>query len=258
MNRINIQSYFDLTDQTAIVTGSSKGIGREIALLLAESGANIALIARNKEELEEVSREIEKLGRKALPIAFDLTNTNEIEEVVDQVYKHFGRIDILVNNAGINIPVPAEEVTIENWDLIMDINLKSVFFMSKAVGKYMKLRNRGKIVNMSSQMAFVGYYKRSAYSTSKGGITQLTKALAIEWASNNINVNAIAPTFIETPMTKAMFDDLEFKNEVLNRIPLGRLAKTEDLFGAVIYLASNASNMVTGQTLIVDGGWTVW
>lgn len=258
MSRINIQSYFDLTDQTAIVTGASKGIGREIALLLAESGANVAVIARKQEELEDVAAEIEKLGRKALPISFDLTKTNEIEEVVDRIYKHFGRIDILINNAGINIPEPAEEVSIENWDTIMNINLKSVFFMSKAAGKYMKEHNRGKIVNMSSQMAFVGYYKRSAYSTSKGGITQMTKALAIEWASHNINVNAIAPTFIETPMTAPMFEDPTFKNEVLNRIPLGRLAKSEDLFGAVIYLASNASNMVTGQTLVVDGGWTVW
>ncbi|MBO1910154.1 SDR family oxidoreductase, partial [Microvirga sp. 3-52] len=192
------------------------------------------------------------------PITLDLTNTNEIEEVINRIYKHFGRIDILINNAGINIPEPAEEVTIENWDLIMNINLKSVFFTTKAVGKYMKERDRGKIINMSSQMAFVGYYNRSAYSTSKGGITQLTKALAIEWAPNNINVNALAPTFIETPMTKAMFEDQAFKDEVLNRIPLGRLAKTEDLFGAIIYLASNASDMVTGQTLIVDGGWTVW
>ncbi|WP_252502012.1 SDR family NAD(P)-dependent oxidoreductase [Sporosarcina sp. Marseille-Q4943] len=258
MSKINIQSYFDLTDQTAIVTGASKGIGREIALLLAESGADVALIARKQEELEDVAAEIEKLGRKALPISFDLTKTNEIEGVIDHIYKHFGRIDILINNAGINIPEPAEEVSIENWDTIMNINLKSVFFMSKATGKYMKEHNRGKIVNISSQMAFVGYYKRSAYSTSKGGITQLTKALAIEWASNNINVNAIAPTFIETPMTAPMFEDREFKNEVLSRIPLGRLAKTEDLFGAVIYLASNASNMVTGQTLVVDGGWTVW
>lgn len=258
MGRFNPQSYFDLTDQTAIVTGASKGIGREMALLLAECGANVALIARSKEELDEVSREIEEMGRKSLPISFDLINTNEIEEVIGRIYKHFGRIDILINNAGINIPKPAEEVTIENWDLIMDINLKSVFFTSKAVGKYMKERNKGKIINMSSQMAFVGYYNRTAYSTSKGGITQLTKALAIEWASNNINVNAIAPTFIETPMTKIMFEDQEFKNEVLNRIPLGRLAKTEDLFGAIIYFASGASDMVTGQTLIIDGGWTVW
>lgn len=258
MGRINIQSYFDLTDQTAIVTGASKGIGKEIALLLAESGANVAIIARKQEELEDVAREIERLGRKALPISFDLMKTNEIEEVIDRIYKHFGRIDILINNAGINIPEPAEEVSIENWDKIMNINLKSVFFTSKAAGKYMKEHGRGKIVNMSSQMAFVGYYKRSAYSTSKGGITQLTKALSIEWASSNINVNAIAPTFIETPMTEVMFEDREFRNEVLSRIPLGRLAKTEDLFGAVIYLASNASNMVTGQTLVVDGGWTVW
>src|SRR5699024_957758 len=140
----------------------------------------------------------------------------------------------------------------------MDLNLKSTFFMTQAVGKYMKDQKRGKVINISSQMAFVGYFDRAAYSTSKGGLTQLTKALAIEWAEHNININAIAPTFIETDMTRKMFEDRAFKNEVLGRIPLRKLAKEEDLFGALIYLSSRASDMVTGHTVMVDGGWTVW
>lgn len=253
-----IQSLFDLTGQTAIVTGASKGIGKEIALLLANCGADIAVVARNKEDLEEVANEIKRIGKKSLPLPFDLTKTNHISDMAEEVYNHFGKIDILVNNAGINIPKPAEDVTVEDWDSVMDINLKSVFFTTQAVGKYMREQKSGKVINVSSQMAFVGYYKRAAYSTSKGGITQLTKALAIEWAPYNINVNAIAPTFIETPMTKMMFEDETFKTEVLNRIPLGRLSKTEDLFGGFAYLASNAANMVTGHTLLIDGGWTVW
>jgi 2-deoxy-D-gluconate 3-dehydrogenase len=177
---------------------------------------------------------------------------------MEGVYNHFGKIDILVNNAGLNVAKSAEELSPQDWDTVLDINLKSVFFMCQAAGKYMIDQKKGKIINMSSQMAFVGYYKRAAYSSSKGGLTQLTKALSIEWAPHQINVNAIAPTFIETPMTKSMFEDEKFKHEVISRIPLGRLAKTEDLFGGVLYLASHCSDMMTGQTLVVDGGWTVW
>ncbi|MDW0116214.1 glucose 1-dehydrogenase [Sporosarcina thermotolerans] len=249
---------FGLNGKVAIVTGSSRGIGKEVAISLAKAGADIALIARNEEDLNEVAREIEKHGRKALSVPMDLLNINEMEDKIKKIHTHFGKIDILVNNAGINIPKPALEVTEEDWDKVLDINLKSVFFLCKTVAKYMIPNNEGKIINMSSQMAFVGYYKRAAYSSSKGGLLQLTKSLAIEWSKYNINVNSIAPTFIETPMTKPMFEDKAFLEEVLNRIPLGRLGKIEDLFGAVIYLSSSSSDMVTGHTVMVDGGWTVW
>ncbi|WP_017798098.1 SDR family NAD(P)-dependent oxidoreductase [Oceanobacillus kimchii] len=258
MVKYKAHELFDLSGKTAIVTGAGKGIGRSIALLFAQNGADVALMARNEEELSDVAKEIEAIGQKALPIPIDLTNINEIPSVVEKVYKYFGKIDILVNNAGMNIPKQAEEVTEDDWDRIIDINVKSVFFISQAVGKYLKAAEQGKIINVSSQMAFVGYYKRSVYASSKGALTQLTRSLSIEWAPYNINVNAVAPTFIETPMTRKMLVDKDFKNDVLNRIPLRRLAKEEDLFGAFVYLASNASNMVTGQTLIVDGGWTVW
>lgn len=258
MREYNTQSLFDLTGKTTLVTGSSKGIGKHIALVLASYGADIALIARNAKDLEEIVKEINAIGRKATYRAFDLTEIDSIQPMIKSIYEELGSIDILINNAGINIPKPAEEMTVLDWDYVMDINLKSVFFTTQAVGKYMKKQESGKIINVSSQMAFVGYYKRSAYSASKGGVTQLTKSLAIEWASSNINVNAIAPTFIETPMTKEMFKDEDFKRDVLNRIPLKRLAQKEDLSGAFVYLASEASNMVTGHTLVVDGGWTVW
>ncbi|ARD49751.1 2-deoxy-D-gluconate 3-dehydrogenase [Sporosarcina sp. P33] len=253
-----MKELFNLTDKVAIVTGASKGIGREIALALAKCGADVALIARGEKELIEVSKEIEELGRKSLVVPLDLMNIEEIDEKVELIQKHFGKIDILINNAGLNIAKPALEVTEEDWDLVLDINLKSVFFISKAVGKHMIPNKQGKIINMSSQMAFVGFYKRAAYSSSKGGITQMTKALSIEWAEHNVNVNAIAPTFIKTPMTESMFEEEGFQEEVLNRIPLKRLGKVEDILGAVIYLASPSSNLVTGHTLVVDGGWTAW
>ena len=254
----SIQSIFELTDKVAIVTGASKGIGRDISLLLAEAGANLVIIARNEQELLELSQEIKAKGRKVLAIPADLMDTSGIPKIIEQVIEEYGRIDILINNAGTNIPKPALETTEEDWDLVMDLNVKSLFFMTKEVGKHMCNQKSGKVVNITSQMAFVGYHDRSVYCASKGSVTQMMKALAIEWAPHQINVNAVAPTFIETPMTKDMFQDEKFKNDVLNRIPLGRLAKSEDLFGAILFLSSRASDMVTGHTVVVDGGWTVW
>ncbi|WP_080848761.1 SDR family NAD(P)-dependent oxidoreductase [Cytobacillus gottheilii] len=253
-----IQELFGLDGKVAIVTGASKGIGKEVAIALAKAGAHVALIARNEHELNEVAKEINQTGKKALSVPMDLLDVDGMAGKVEEIYNYFGRIDILVNNAGINIPKSAMEVTEEDWDKVLDINLKSVFFLCKNVAKYMIPSREGKIINMSSQMAFVGYYKRTAYSSSKGGLLQLTRSLAIDWSKYNIKVNSIAPTFIETPMTKPMFEDKAFLEDVLNRIPLGRLGKTEDLFGAIIYLSSSASDMVTGHTIMVDGGWTVW
>ncbi|OUM99621.1 MAG: 2-deoxy-D-gluconate 3-dehydrogenase [Paenibacillaceae bacterium ZCTH02-B3] len=253
-----LRKLYSLEGKTAIVTGASKGIGRAIAVALAQAGADVAVVARSEKELAEVADEIGRLGRNVLAVSMDLFQVRDIPEKVDAIHRHFGKIDILVNNAGMNIAKPAMEVTEEDWDKVLDLNLKSAFFMSQAVARHMIPRNRGKIVNMSSQMAFVGYYKRAAYCSSKGGLSQMTKALAIEWAKHRINVNAIAPTFIETPMTRPMFEDKSFLEDVLSRIPLGRLGTESDLFGAVIYLSSDASDLVTGHTLTVDGGWTVW
>jgi len=255
---VTIQSIFGITDKVAVVTGASKGIGRDISLLLADAGADLAIIARNEKELNELSKEIEAKGRRVLALPVDLLDVSSIPEVVQKIVDEFGRIDILVNNAGTNIPKSAFETTELDWDTVMNLNLKSLFFITKEVGRHMRDQKSGKVIHITSQMALVGYYDRVAYCSSKGGVTQLMKAIAIEWAPYQINVNAIAPTFIETPMTKKMFEKEEFRNEVLSRIPLGRLAKPDDLYGAVLYLASGASDMVTGHTLVVDGGWTVW
>ncbi|MFE7084181.1 SDR family NAD(P)-dependent oxidoreductase [Priestia megaterium] len=252
---------FSVKNKVIVITGASKGIGRSLALFLGKLNAHLVLIGRNESDLLEVKSSIvndSNTKQKVMTISQDITATEQLPYMVEHILEEMGKIDVLINNAGVNIPQKAEEVTVEEWDKILDINLKSTFFTSQAVGKHMRKQKNGKIINMSSQMALVGYYKRSAYCASKGGINQLTKALAIEWAEDNILVNSIAPTFIETPFTEKMFADPSFKEEVLSRIPLGRLAKEEDLFGAVVYLSSDASNMVTGQTLVVDGGWTVW
>jgi len=253
-----LRELFSLEGQTAVVTGASKGIGRKIAVALARAGADVAVVARSENELAEVAEEIGRLGRNVLAVPMDLFRVQDIPGKVDAIHGHFGKIDILINNAGMNIRKPALDVTEDDWDKVLDLNLKSAFFMSQAVARRMIPHGRGKIVNMSSQLAVVGYYDRAAYCASKGGLSQLTKALAIEWAQYRINVNAIAPTFTETPLTKTMLENREFREEVVSRIPLGRLGTEDDLLGATLYLSSAASDLVTGQTLVVDGGWTVW
>jgi 2-deoxy-D-gluconate 3-dehydrogenase len=186
----------------------------------------------------------------------DVTKVPEIHLMVEESLRTFGHIDILVNNAGVNFPQWAVDVTEETWNQIIDTNLKGLFFCAQAVGKVMIQQKKGKIINISSQSGSVGLPQRAAYCSSKGGVNLLTKVLAIEWAKYNIHVNAIAPTYIETPMTKPMLEKDEFRNYVLGNIPLGRVGKPEDVTGAVIYLASEASNMVTGHVLLIDGGWT--
>ena len=232
-------------------------MGYHIALALARYGADLVVCSRTVSELEKVGAQIEKLGRRALIQKMDVTNIPEIHSMVEAAVKTFGRIDLLVNNAGLNIPQWAEEVTEEAWDRVFDINLKGSFFCAQAVGKVMIRQKRGKIINISSQSGSVGLIMRSAYCASKGGLNLLTKVLALEWAKHNILVNAIAPTFLETPMTKPMLEKKEFHDYVMGNILLGRLAKFEDVTGAVIYLASEASNMVTGHVLLIDGGWTI-
>lgn len=196
------------------------------------------------------------MGRRVLIRQMDVLKVSEIQDMVDASQKTFGKIDILVNNAGINVPQWAEEVTEEAWDRVIHTNLKGVFFAAQAVGRVMIRQKKGKIINISSQSGSVGLLQRAAYCSSKGGVNLLTKVLAIEWAKHNVLVNAVAPTFIETPMSKPMMEKEEFRKYVLGNIPLGHLGKPEDVIGAVIYLASESSNMVTGHILLVDGGWT--
>jgi 2-deoxy-D-gluconate 3-dehydrogenase len=248
-----------LDGKVALVTGTGSGLGRAIAIGLAQSGADLALteLPDKLAAAEETAREVEKHGRRAKAVPLDVLKLPGIRECIDAALGHFGRIDILVNNAGVNVPRLAVDVTEEEWDKILDVDLKGVFFTAQAAAKKAMIpQGGGKIVNVASQMGVVGYTYRAAYCSAKAGVVNLTRVLAWEWARHKILVNAIAPTFIETPLTRPMFQDPAFREDVLSRIPLGRLGKPEDVVGAVVYLASPAADMVTGHTLLVDGGWT--
>jgi NAD(P)-dependent dehydrogenase (short-subunit alcohol dehydrogenase family) len=249
--------FSEIKHKTVIVTGGSKGIGKDIALSFAKLGANVVIIGRGKQALELAHEELKKFGENHEAVAADVNDSKRVREIVNEVVRKFGTVDILVNNAGTNIPKPAIDVTEEDWDQTIDTNLKSAFFLSQAVGKNLIEHGKtGRIVNIASQMGFVGYVDRAAYCSSKGGLVQLTKALAVEWAKYGINVNAVAPTFVETDFTSHMFEDTDFKKDVESRILLGKLPKPNDISGAVLYLASELSKFVTGETIKVDGGWT--
>jgi NAD(P)-dependent dehydrogenase (short-subunit alcohol dehydrogenase family) len=247
---------FDLSGKVAVVTGAGRGMGRYMALDLARYGADLVLCSRTLSELEAVGGEVEALGRKTLVVQTDVGQIAEIERMTAMAVERFGRIDILVNNAGMNVPQWAEEVTEEAWDRITNVNVKGVFFCAQTVGKVMIRQKKGKIINISSQSGSVGLIKRSAYCSSKGAVNQLTRVLALEWGKHNICVNALAPTFVETPMTRPMLQEKSFRDYVMGNILLGRLCKPEDLTGGLIFLASDASDMVTGHILHIDGGWT--
>lgn len=245
--------------KVAIVTGTGSGIGQASALALAAAGARVVLteLPGRTDAAEATARTAkEDYGAETLVLPLDVTQMAQIDGLVRGAIERFGQIDILINNAGVNIPKLAVDVTEEDWDLVLDINLKGLFFTTQAVGREMIARGSGKIVSIASQMGVVGYWKRAAYCSSKAGVVNLTRVLAFEWAQHGIRVNAIGPTFVETPLTRPMFEDQAFRDDVLGRIPLGQLAKPEDIACAVVYLASPASDMVTGQTLLVDGGWT--
>jgi NAD(P)-dependent dehydrogenase (short-subunit alcohol dehydrogenase family) len=247
---------FQLIGKTAIVTGASRGIGKAIAKGFAVAGADLILVSRNFSALDELAREIQDLGRKALPVSTDIGNAVEIQKVIDDTLKVFPRIDILVNNAGISpILKKAEEVTLTEWEEILRVNLTGTFLFCQAAGKVMIQQGAGKIINMVSVGAVVGFPRQIAYCATKGGILQLTKVLAIEWARYNIQVNAIGPAYLETELTKGMRESKVISEDLLQKTPMGRFGKPEEVVGAAIYLASDASSYVTGQTLFVDGGW---
>ncbi len=247
---------FDLSGKVAVITGGARGIGFAVAEGLACHGADIVLVDRLHDELEEARKSIEQMGRRALGIELDLTRTAEITKMAERALAAFGHLDILVTCAGINIQQMAVDVTEEAWDKILNINLKALFFSCQAVGRVMIQQKSGKIINMSSQTGSVAIPRRAAYCSSKGAVNMLTKLLALEWAPYNINVNAVAPTFIETKFTEPMFKDEAFKQYCIDNILLGRLGKPADVVGAVLYLASPAAELVTGHILAVDGGWT--
>ncbi|MEK6778369.1 MAG: glucose 1-dehydrogenase [Candidatus Deferrimicrobiota bacterium] len=249
---------FDITGKVALVTGASKGLGRAMAVGLARAGASLALCGRSMADLEETQREVEQLSARAGSYRMDVLDRDGIREAVDAIRKDFGEIDILVNNAGVNIRKPVTQLAEEEWDLVLDTNLKGYFLVAQAVAPHMIRRGRGKIINISSIMGAVALDNLVAYASSKGGVVQMTKVMAIEWAKHNINVNAIGPTYFETPLVAALRDDPDRFRFINERTPMGRWGQPEELEGTVIFLASRASDFITGQTIYVDGGWTIW
>lgn len=248
-----------LTGKTAIVTGASRGIGEAIAKGFADAGADLVLVSRKRADLENVAKEIGGIGRKAFPIVADIGVPEEVQGAVDATLKIFPRIDILVNNAGIS-PVlkRAEELALNEWEDILRVNLTGTFLFCQAVGKVMIQQGGGKIINMVSVGAIVGFPRQVGYCATKGGILQLTKVLALDWARFNVQVNAIGPAYIETELTQGMRESKVISESLLRRTPMGRFGKPEEVVGAAIYLASDASSYVTGQTLFVDGGWLAY
>jgi NAD(P)-dependent dehydrogenase (short-subunit alcohol dehydrogenase family) len=258
-NKNRIMKYTEsisVKGKTALVTGAARGIGRACALALAEAGADVALGLRDVNADNGLVNEIESLGRKALPLQMNVQKLNEINTSIDAIKNGFGRLDILVNNAGIGPPNFIEEVTEEDFDYTIDVNLKGTFFVSQAAGRLMVEQKYGRIINLSSQAGFIALPSESVYCMTKAGIAHLTKCFAVEWGKHNITVNAVAPTFIKTPGTEKWLLNEEFKKQVLSKIVLGRVGLPEDVASAVLFLASPASSMITGTTLMIDGGWT--
>jgi NAD(P)-dependent dehydrogenase (short-subunit alcohol dehydrogenase family) len=250
---------FRLDGKKAIVTGASRGVGRHVALAFAEAGADLALVARGIEELEPVVRAASDMGRRAITVSADLAKEGAGARAIGAAAEQLGGIDVLVNNAGTNVQQSALEVTPEVWDSIHDLNLKAAFFVAQAAARQMVKQGRGgRIINMASQMAEVGFYKRSAYCASKSGMIGFTRVMAIELAPHGIRVNAIGPTFIDSPLARDMLKDKVIADEVVRRLPIGRLGRMEEVAAAVVFLATDGADLITGHHLLVDGGWTAW
>ncbi|MGQ9677180.1 MAG: SDR family NAD(P)-dependent oxidoreductase [Chloroflexota bacterium] len=245
---------FGLAGRVAIVTGGSRGIGRAIALAMANAGADVAITGREQGPLGQTADEIRALGRQALTFAYDVSDVQASSAMVSEAVKTFGTIDILVNNVGTVVFAPAEEVTPEGWDRVFDVNLRGPFFCSRAVGQVMKAKGRGKIINIASGMGLRGCSNRVAYGTSKGGVIQMTRMLAVEWAPLGINVNCICPQLTRTEAVSHLIGDPVLYAEAVGRTPMGRIAEPEDIAGAAVFLASQAADFITGQILVVDGG----
>ena len=248
---------YNLKNKTAVVTGAGKGLGRACSIALAEAGANLIIISRTQKDLNEVSKKIKKLRVKCKSYVCDITNYNEIKEIINKQQK----IDILVNNAGNNIPEHFTKVKTKNMEYLVKINTIATFNLAQLCAlKMIKSKNRkrigGAIVNMSSQMGHVGGPIRSVYNMNKWGLEGLTKGMSLDLAKYNIRVNTVCPTFVVTPMTKKFLKNKKFKRETLNNIPLGRFAELPEISSAVVFLASDAASMITGTSLLVDGGWT--
>ncbi|MGI6096798.1 MAG: SDR family NAD(P)-dependent oxidoreductase [Dethiobacteria bacterium] len=249
---------FSLEGKNAVVVGASRGIGKSLALTLARAGANIIPVSRSPEKIKQTALEAEAFGVKAQAIPADVTIKEEVEKLKEEALSALGKVDILVNCQGINIKKWALELSPEEWKQVIDINLNSVFMTCKAFGSSMVEQRYGKIINIASMTSYVGIHRSSAYSASKGGIVQLSQVLAMEWAPYNINVNCIAPGFFRTEITRPVFSDKEAYNRIIARTPMKRVGEVEDLSGTLLYLASSASDYVTGITIPVDGGFLAY
>ena len=251
-------SLFDLTGKVALVTGASKGLGSAIAVGLAQAGARLALCARSREGLAGTRAAVEAAGGEARTFEMDVLSRASVRDAVAAAIAALGRIDVLVNNAGVNVRKPTLELAEEEWDRVVDTNLKGYFLVAQAVGAHMVARRSGKVINVSSIFGAVGMNNQLAYAASKGGVGQLTKVMAIEWAPHGVTVNAVGPTYFETPLVAALRNDPERFRFINERTPMGRWGQPEELVGTIVYLAAPASDFVTGQTVYVDGGWTIW
>jgi len=247
---------FSLKGKSGIVTGGGSGIGKAIAKGLVQAGAEVVIAGRHLERLERAAKEIQSFGGPVVLVQTDISKMEDIRRLVDQAVKAFGKIDFLFNNAGAIRRAPSEDFTEKDWDDVVTANLRGPFFLAQAVARVMiAQKKKGKIVNTSSLMAVQGGKGVPAYAASKGGLAQVTKSMANDWAKHNILVNAIGPGWVKTELTEALQQDKERYSQILGRIPLGRWADPEDLVGAAVFLASDASDYITGQTLFVDGGW---
>jgi len=248
---------FDLAGKKALVTGASRGLGRFFALALARAGADVAITSRTLDSLADTRREIDYLNRRCAPVALDVRHEASIAAAIDAVHQEFGRIDILVNNAGCNIRKPALEVTWDDWNTILDTNLRGPFFVAQAVARLMVGQGSGSIINIGSVTSVAGYAGLGPYGASRGGIKQLTMSLAADWGPHGVTVNCLAPGWFKTAQNAVMYEDTAWVSYLTGRIPLRRPGAIEDLEGALVFLASDASRYVTGQTLLVDGGISV-
>ena len=248
---------FDLSGRVALVTGASRGLGQTFARALAAAGADLAVTARDAASLAPFVDEIALMGRRCLPVAMDVRDVESIRAGVDAALAEYGKLDILVNNAGVNVRKPALDVTPEDWDLILDTNLRGGFFVAQAVARHMVAAGYGRIVNVGSVTAVAGYAGLAPYGASRGGVRQLTMSLADDWGPHGITVNCLAPGWFKTAQNAVMYEDAEWVEYLTDKIPLRRPGRPEDLEGAVVFLASDASAYVTGQTLLIDGGISV-
>jgi NAD(P)-dependent dehydrogenase (short-subunit alcohol dehydrogenase family) len=249
-------SSFNLDGKIALVTGSTKGIGYGIAMGLANAGADLIIVSRHQDDCDRVAGEIRDKLCDAVGIATDITKRDQIESLITNAVAKFGRIDILVNNAGTALTKKAEELAEEDFDRVVNLDQRAVFFMSQAVGRLMIKQGGGNIINIASILGLVGDRQVLPYCVAKGGVIQMTRALALEWAKYNIRVNALCPGYVITPMNEADLKNEKIYNHIIKNIPMRRLGRVEDIAGAALYLASDASSYMTGQSLVIDGGWT--